>query len=78
VTLSILGVDEASPLLEAALDGWAAFERECCLAWLRDGGAISRETLQDMLVRTFFAALEAVAQHDTQAAEVLARLQVGG
>lgn len=71
--LDLLGIEQASPLLAAALDGWAAFERECCLAWLSTDD-ISREALEGVLMSTFFAALEAAAAHDAQAAQVMARL----
>lgn len=74
LTLALLGVDEAGPLLQAALDGWAALEREACLVWLRHPG-IARPALEDLLMTSFFAALGAAARHDDQARAVLNRLQ---
>lgn len=74
LTLKLLDIDTASPLLQSALDGWAALERECCLAWLGSDD-ISREALEEILLATFFAALEAVAQHDQQAKALLMRLR---
>jgi AcrR family transcriptional regulator len=76
LTLKLLDIETASPLLQAALDGWAALERECCLAWLSSDD-ISRAALEDVLFRTFFAAVEAVAEHDAQAGAVLSRLRSG-
>ncbi len=73
MTLASLGVDRASPLLQAALDGWAALEREACLAWLRTP-EIPRSAVEDLLMSSFLASLESAARHDEQAREVLARL----
>ena len=73
LTWQLLGIDEASPLLQGALDGWAALERDCCLAWL-DHPQIERAALEDVLMSTFFATLEAVARHDPQAREILTRM----
>jgi AcrR family transcriptional regulator len=77
LTLKLLDIEAASPLLQAALDGWAALERECCLAWLSSDD-ISRAALEGVLHRTFFAAIEAVAEHDAQAQTVLRRLGGAG
>ena len=74
LTLASLGVDEATPLLQAALDGWAALEREACLVWLEHPD-IARPALEDLLMTSFFAALDAAARHDDQAQAVLNRLQ---
>ena len=63
-----------SPLLRCALDGWAALERDCCLAWLSSDD-ITRDALEGILLATFLAALEAVAEHDAQAGSLLARLR---
>jgi AcrR family transcriptional regulator len=74
LTLKLLDIETASPLLQAALDGWAALERECCLAWLSSDD-ISRAALEAVLFSTFFAAMDAIAEHDEQARAVLIRLR---
>lgn len=71
--LDLLGVDVPSPLLQAALDGWAQFERAACLAWLQHP-EIARAAVVDLLGSTFMTALDAAARHDGQAREVLERL----
>lgn len=72
LTLRGLGVEDPSPVLRAAIDGWAAFEREACLVWLEQPG-LPRAALEDMLQTSFFTALQAAARHDEQAREVLVR-----
>lgn len=74
LTLASLGVREASPLLRAALDGWSALEREACLTWLRHP-EIARPAIEDLLIGSFLATLEAAARHDEQSREVLDRLR---
>ena len=54
LTWQLLGIDEASPLKQGALDGRAA--------------------LEDVLMSTFFATLEAVVRHDPPAREILTRM----
>lgn len=71
--MASLGVRDASLLLRAALDGWAALERGACLTWLRYP-EIARSAIEDLLMTSFLATLEAVARHDEQARDVLARL----
>lgn len=73
LTLRSLGVDEPSPALRLALDGWAAFEREACLTWL-DHPDLGRDAVEDLLESSFLAALGAAARHDDQAQAVLQRL----
>ena len=72
--LAALGVSDASPLLQAGLDGWAALEREACLTWLRHP-QMERAALEDLLVSSFLATLESVARHDEQARRIVERLQ---
>lgn len=74
LTLASLGIEHASPLLRAALDGWAALEREACLTWLRHP-EMSRPAIEDLLMSSFIAGIEAAARHDAQAQEVLRTLQ---
>lgn len=75
LTLRGLGVEEPSPALRAALDGWAAMERSACLTWL-DHPQLPRAALEDLLVSSFLAALHATARHDEQARNVLERLSL--
>jgi AcrR family transcriptional regulator len=77
LTLTGLGVEQASPLLQVALDGWAALEREACLTWLRHP-ELPRAAVEDLLTTSFFAALESAARHDEQARDVLERLSSPG
>jgi AcrR family transcriptional regulator len=74
LTLTALGISDASPVLEAALDGWAALEREACLTWLRHPG-MPRSAVEDLLMSSFLASLDAAARHDEQARAVLERLR---
>jgi AcrR family transcriptional regulator len=72
-TLSILDVPTPGPVLHIALTGWAAFERDACLAWL-DQPHLDRTVIKTLLMTTFTAALTAAAEHDAQARHALARL----
>lgn len=74
--LTLLGITDASPLLQAALDGWAAFEREVCLTWLRSP-EIERAAIEELLLSSFLAAIESAARHDGQSRSVLDRLREG-
>jgi AcrR family transcriptional regulator len=73
LTLDLLGVAAPSPILLAALEGWAALERQVCLGWLADPG-ITRVAVEELLLSSFLGLLTAAAQHDAQAGQVLARL----
>lgn len=73
LTLAALQVAQASPALQAVLDGWTALERGVCLTWL-DQPDLTRRAVEDLLSSSFLAALEAAARHDPQCADVLARL----
>ena len=75
LTLALLGVDEPTPALAAAVDGWAALEREVCLRWLEQPG-LERAVVEDLLVSSFLGALQAAARADEQSRGVLARLGV--
>lgn len=74
LTLGFLGVEHASPVLQAALDGWTALERAVCLTWLRHP-EIGRSAVEDLLMSSFLAALESAARHDPQARDALRHLQ---
>lgn len=74
LTLHHLGADDPSPALAAALDGWSALERQVCLDWLAHP-ELSREAVEDLLLSSFLATLQAAARHDTQSREALARLE---
>lgn len=74
ITLAALGIPNPAPLLRAALDGWAAFERGACLSWLQHPD-IPRAAVEDLLMTSFLATLESVARHDEQTRTVLLRLQ---
>jgi AcrR family transcriptional regulator len=71
--LHTLGVSTPSPALHIALVGWAALERDACLAWL-DRSHVDRSTMKTLLITTFTAALAATAEHDEQARHAFARL----
>jgi AcrR family transcriptional regulator len=73
LTLDLLGVDTPSAVLRAALDGWAALEREVCLGWLSEP-AMSRVAVEELLLSSFLGVLTAAARHDDQARQVLTRL----
>lgn len=73
LTLRLLGADEPSPVLAAALDGWSALERQVCLDWL-DHPDLARTAVEDLLLSSFLSALQAAARHDEQAQHVLERL----
>jgi len=73
LTLTALGITEPSPLVQAALDGWAALEREACLTWLQHP-EIERLAVEDLLLSSFVAAMQSAARHDAQAQQVLGRL----
>ena len=74
ITLELLGAPEPSLALAAAVDGWAALERQVCLDWLAHP-ALPRDAVEDLLLSSFLGALEAAARHDSQAREVLERLR---
>ena len=76
LTLELLGAPEPSSALAAAVDGWAALERQVCLDWLQ-GPALPRAVVEDLLLSSFLGALEAAARHDEQARLVLDRLRPG-
>ena len=76
LTLAGLGVADPSPALATALDGWAALERQACLTWLAHP-ELPRAAVEDLLVSSFLAALEAAARHDAQSKDVLDRLSEG-
>ncbi len=76
LVLDLLGAPEPSPALAAALDGWAAMERQVCLDWL-DRPALTREVVEDLLLSAFLGALAAAARHDGQARRVLGDLGGG-
>lgn len=69
----LLEVPHAAPALAAALDGWAALERQVCLSWL-DQPDLPREMIEDLLLTSFHSVLQACARHDEQARQVLRRL----
>lgn len=73
LVLRVLGVEEAGPPLVVALAGWAALEREACLAWL-DRPDVATEAVKELLTTTFLAALAAAAAYDEQARRALERL----
>ena len=73
LTLTALGITDPSPVLRGALDGWAALEREVCLAWLAHPD-MGRAVVEDLLLSSFLGALTAAARHDPQSQAVLARL----
>jgi AcrR family transcriptional regulator len=73
LVLLALGVADPSPVLLAALSGWAAFERSACLVWL-DHPEISRTAVEELLQSTFLAALESAAHHDPVTAAVVGRI----
>jgi AcrR family transcriptional regulator len=73
--LGLLEVDDPSPILSAALDGWAALERQVCLDWLKQP-AMPRAAVEQLLLASFLSLLEAAAVHDEQAHGVLGRLGV--
>lgn len=77
LVLAGLGVRDPSPALLMALNGWAALEREACLAWL-EHPQLPRAAVEDLLMTTFLQALEAAARHDERTREVLARIVAGG
>lgn len=70
LTLEALDIDEPSPLMQAALAGWAALEREACVLWLRHP-EIERPAVEDLLMSSFLATLTSAARHDQQARGVL-------
>ena len=76
LTLELLGAPEPSLALAAAVDGWAALERQVCLDWLQRP-ALSRAVVEDLLLSSFLGGLEAAARHDEQARAVLDRLRPG-
>ena len=76
LTLELLGAPEPSSALAAAVDGWAALERQVCLDWLQ-GPALPRAVVEDLLLSSFLGALAAAARHDEQARQVLDRLSAG-
>lgn len=71
--LHTIGVSTPSAALRIALVGWAALERDACLAWL-DQPHVDRGILKTLLMTTFAAALAATAEHDEQARHALAHL----
>ena len=71
--LAALGVEDPSDVLLVALAGWAALERDACLAWL-DHPAMPRQALEELLLTTFTSAVRAAAAHDPGAARALGRL----
>ena len=73
LTLELLGINQPSSAVIAALDGWAALEREVCLRWL-DHPDLSRAAVEDLLLTSFLSTLQAAARHDRQAQQVLERL----
>jgi AcrR family transcriptional regulator len=75
LTLELLGVQDPSPVLLTALEGWAALERQVCLGWL-SAPAIPRVAVEELLLSSFLSVLTAAAQHDQQARDVMARLGV--
>lgn len=77
LTLDLLGVDTPSALLAAALDGWAALERQVCLSWL-DEPAMPRAAVEHLLLDSFLSVMSAAAQHDEQTRDVLSRLLPDG
>lgn len=74
LTLAALGVDVPSAVLQTALDGWSAFERDACLTWL-DRPEVPRVALEDLLMSSFLATLDAAGRHDDQTRDVLDRLR---
>ena len=74
MTLALLGAPEPSAALSAAVDGWAALERQVCLDWL-DRPDLGRDVVEDLLLSSLLAALQAAARHDPVAAAVLRTLQ---
>lgn len=70
LTLRHLGVEEPPPVLAAALDGWAALERQVCLDWLARP-ELSRTAVEDVLLASFLGAMQAAARHDDRARDVL-------
>ena len=76
LTLARLGAEEPSAALATALDGWAALERQVCLDWL-DRPGLSRQVVEDLLLSSFLAAVEASGRHDAQTRQVLQRLGAG-
>lgn len=71
--LQAIGVSAPSAALRIALAGWAALERDACLAWL-DQPDVDRSVLKALLISTFEAALAATAEHDGQARRALVGL----
>lgn len=72
--LAGLGIDVPSAVLQTALDGWTAFERDACLTWL-ERPEVPRAALEDLLMSSFLAALDAAGRHDEQTRELLERLR---
>lgn len=71
--LDLLSIDNPSPALSTALEGWLALERQVCLSWL-DRPELQRAVVEDLLLAGFLGALQAAARHDDQARSVLQRL----
>jgi AcrR family transcriptional regulator len=76
LTLTRMGAEEPSAALAAVLDGWAALERQVCLDWL-DRPELGRPVVEDLLLSSFLATLEAAGRHDATSREVLHRLAAG-
>lgn len=77
LTLDALGVADPSPVLQAALAGWAALERAACLTWLGHPD-MPRAAVEDLLLSSFLASIDAAARHDALARSVLEALQAAG
>jgi AcrR family transcriptional regulator len=73
-TLRYMGVREAGPRLTLLVRSWISVVEASSLSWLDEGRQIPPTELRDWLVDQFVAMTAATADHDEQAAEVLAGL----
>ncbi|MBL7518501.1 TetR/AcrR family transcriptional regulator [Frankia sp. CNm7] len=73
VTFDVLDIPAPSPVLRAAAQGFLAYERAVCLAWIDGQGAVTREQIAALLTGTFLGPLPAGAT-DPAGARAGARL----
>ncbi|MFC9788628.1 TetR/AcrR family transcriptional regulator [Rhodococcus sp. NPDC127528] len=74
--LGSLGIDAPSETMVMTIESWLAFEKAACLRWLASAD-IERAVLEQVLVGSFLAALQAAAGADPALAAGLDRLTRG-